>query len=82
MNAKRIAAVLIVVVAETSWLSSQTPSRRPLSAADGEAITTLVRLEDTRTLDESALARLLNAAHPEVWRRARGAGTIAFHLTS
>src|SRR5262245_23236877 len=70
MVAKRIAAVLIVVIAEMSWLSSQTPARRPLSTADVDAITTLVRLEDTRTLDETALARLLTAAHPEVRRRA------------
>jgi HEAT repeat protein/cyclophilin family peptidyl-prolyl cis-trans isomerase len=70
MVARRIAAVLIVVIAEMSWLSSQTPARRPLSQADVDAITTLVRLEDTRTLDEAALARLLKAAHPEVRRRA------------
>src|SRR5262245_4537639 len=70
MVAKRIALVLIVVFAEISWLSSQTPSRRPLSTADAGDITTLVRLEDTRTLDEAVLARLLKAPHPEVRRRA------------
>src|SRR5262245_55315867 len=70
MTARRIAAILIVVIAEMSWLSSQTPARRPLSKTDVDAITTLVRLEDTRTLDEAALARLLKSAHPEVRRRA------------
>lgn len=67
---KRIAAVLIAVIADISMLASQTPSRRPLSTVDVDAITTLVRLEDTRTLDNGALARLLSAEHPEVRRRA------------
>src|SRR5258706_8060962 len=70
MVTRRIAAILIVVIGEISWLSSQTPARRPLSRADVDAITTLVRLEDPRTLDEAALARLLQSAHPEVRRRA------------
>jgi HEAT repeat protein len=42
----------------------------PLAAADVDAIVQLVRLEDTRSFDEAALARLVNAAHPEVRRRA------------
>jgi HEAT repeat protein/cyclophilin family peptidyl-prolyl cis-trans isomerase len=70
---RRIAAVVIVVIAAMSELSSllgQTPARRPLSNADVDAITTLVRLEDTRTFDQAALARLLQSAHPEVRRRA------------
>src|SRR5262245_23971404 len=70
MLTKRIGAVLILVIAAMSWLSSQTPARRTLSKADVEAITTLVRLEDTRTLDEATFARLLKSAHPEVRRRA------------
>ena len=69
MVARRIAAVLVVIAA-MSALSSQAPARRPLSNADVDDITTLVRLEDTRTLDEAALARLLKSAHPEVRRRA------------
>ena len=70
MSARHLAAVLIVVIAGVSSLSSQTPARRPLSRTDVDAITTLLRLEDTRTLDEAALARLLKTAHPEVRRRA------------
>ncbi|HYM24206.1 MAG TPA: HEAT repeat domain-containing protein [Vicinamibacterales bacterium] len=70
MSARHLAAVLIVVIAGVSSLSSQTPARRPLSKTDVDAITTLLRLEDTRTLDEAALARLLKTAHPEVRRRA------------
>src|SRR5580765_8106348 len=79
MLVRRIAAVLIVIISpgvpppaasEMSALSSQTPARRPLTKSDVDAITTMVRLEDTRTLDEAALARLLKSAHPEVRRRA------------
>jgi HEAT repeat protein/cyclophilin family peptidyl-prolyl cis-trans isomerase len=70
MVGKRIGLVLILALAELSRLSSQALAPRPLSTADVDAITTLVRLEDTRTLDEAALARLLQAAHPEVRRRA------------
>src|ERR1041385_6612224 len=76
MAARRVAPVLIaliVVIAETSWLSSQDAARRPLAKPDVDAITTLLRLEDTRTLDDAAraaLARLRKAAHPEVRRRA------------
>src|SRR5262245_31580110 len=70
MVTKRIAAVLFVVMADLSILSSQTAARPPLSTAEVDAITTLLRLEDTRTLDEAALARLLKAGHPEVRRRA------------
>ena len=58
--------VLLVVVPALS----QTPRRRPLTAADIDAITQLVMLEDTRQFDEAVLARLLKAAHPEVRRRA------------
>lgn len=70
MVAQRIAAVLIVLIAEVPSLSSQTPARPALSKTDVDAITTLVKLEDTRTLDEAALTQLLKAAHPEVRRRA------------
>ncbi len=49
---------------------SQTGGRRPLAAADIDAITQLVMLEDTRQFDEAALTKLLKSAHPEVRRRA------------
>ncbi len=48
----------------------QTRGRPPLSAADIDDITVLVKLEDTRTFDEAALGRILKSAHPEVRRRA------------
>jgi hypothetical protein len=55
MVARRISvAVLIIVLAGMSSLSSLasvSPARRPLSTSDVDAITTLVRLENTRTLD-------------------------------
>src|SRR5262245_42830694 len=70
MIARKLAAVLIIVLAEVSWLSSQAPARLPLSKYHIDAIVTLVKLEDTRTLDEAALARLLKAAHSEIRRRA------------
>lgn len=44
--------------------------RRPLSAADIDAITKIVMLEDTRQFDEAVLAKLLTSAHSEVRRRA------------
>lgn len=68
MVPRRLAAFLIAVLAATSSLSAQ--ARRPLSPADVADITTLVRLEDTRTLDEAALSRILKSSHPEVRRRA------------
>ena len=49
---------------------SQKGQRRPLAAADVDAITQLVMLEDTRQFDEAVLAKLLTSAHPEVRRRA------------
>ena len=45
-------------------------AKRPLGPADIEAITQLVKLEDTRRLDEAMLSKILQSAHPEVRRRA------------
>jgi HEAT repeat protein/cyclophilin family peptidyl-prolyl cis-trans isomerase len=50
--------------------SGQRTGRRPLAAADIDAITQLVKLEDTRQFDEAVLGRLIKSAHPEVRRRA------------
>ena len=44
--------------------------RQPLSDADITDIAVLLKLEDTRQLDEAALARMLRSTHPEVRRRA------------
>lgn len=44
--------------------------RRPLTATDIDDIAQLVMLEDRRAIDETALARILRSAHPEVQRRA------------
>jgi HEAT repeat protein/cyclophilin family peptidyl-prolyl cis-trans isomerase len=41
-----------------------------LAAPDIEAITQIVKLEDTRQFDEAVLGRLVKAEHPEVRRRA------------
>lgn len=51
-------------------LIGQTPNRRPLGAADIDAIARLEMLEDRREFDTLDLARLLRASHPEVRRRA------------
>ena len=66
-------AVLLVVVLGMAVVlpaQSQKGGRRPLAAADVDAITQLVMLEDTRQFDEAALTKLLTSAHPEVRRRA------------
>jgi cyclophilin family peptidyl-prolyl cis-trans isomerase/HEAT repeat protein len=44
--------------------------KRPLSPADIDDIATLLKLEDTRTFDADALARIVKSSHPEVRRRA------------
>ncbi len=51
-------------------VSAQQPARKPLSAADIGDIATLVRLEDTRELDEAALGQVLRSANADVRRRA------------
>ena len=51
------AVLLVVVVGMTVVLSAQSQKggRRPLAAADIDAITQLVMLEDTRQFDEATL---------------------------
>ena len=62
---------LAVLVACIGVLSvSVDAQRRPLSPADVGAIATLLKLEDTRQFDETALGQILKSAHPEVRRRA------------
>ncbi len=66
------AVILVVALVMTAGLpaQSQKGQRRPLAAADVDAITQLVMLEDTRQFDEAVLTKLLKSAHPEVRRRA------------
>src|SRR5947207_944374 len=48
----------------------QTVTRRPLGAAEADAIARLLMMEDRRQLDTADVARLLSDAHPELRRRA------------
>jgi HEAT repeat protein/cyclophilin family peptidyl-prolyl cis-trans isomerase len=63
-----VAAVLVLFTLSVPSPGAQ--ARPPLSAANIDDIATLLKLEDTRQLDETALARILKSAHPEVRRRA------------
>jgi HEAT repeat protein len=63
-------ALSLALVLTSGVLAVTQPGRRLLTAADIDAITTLVMLEDTRQFDEAALSRLMKSAHPEVRRRA------------
>jgi len=60
----------LVVLCALVGFGATAQTRPPLSSTDLDDIATLLRLEDTRTLDEVALTRILKAAHPEVRRRA------------
>ena len=71
------AALLLASLAITSPMA-QRAKKPPLAPADIDAIATLVMLEDARTFDQSALARILESPHPEVRRRAiQSVGRIA-----
>ena len=63
-------AVSFVLTVSSAAPRSQGTKRRPLGPADVEAITQLVKLEDTRQLDEATLSKILQSTHPEVRRRA------------
>ena len=64
-------AILLTLAAITPSVAfAQRARPAPLAPADVDAIVQLVTLEDTRSFDEAALARLVTAAHPEVRRRA------------
>jgi len=60
---------LLVCVALATALPHAQPARRPLGAADIDAIVRLLALEDARQFDEPTLTRLLRSSHPEVRRR-------------
>jgi HEAT repeat protein/cyclophilin family peptidyl-prolyl cis-trans isomerase len=68
-------AVLLLSVFITTAIShtssgAQAIKLRPLAPEDVDAITQLLKLEDTRQLDETALSKTLQSGHPEVRRRA------------
>ena len=67
---RAVLLVVVLVMAVVLPAQSQKSGRRPLAAADVDAITQLVMLEDTRQFDEAVLTKLLTSAHPEVRRRA------------
>lgn len=70
MRQRSFAILLPVLIsAATSVPLGQATRRMPLAAADVEAITRLVMLEDTRRFDEAALTPLLQSKHPDVRRR-------------
>jgi len=64
------ALVLTLALLAPSTASAQRARPAPLAPADLDALVLLLKLEDTRTFDEAALTRLVNATHPEVRRRA------------
>src|SRR5688572_4379934 len=71
-----VALLLIIVVSATA--SGKRRTKAPLGAADIDAIATLLKLEDARTFDEPALARIMGSPHREVRRRAaQSVGRIA-----
>jgi HEAT repeat protein/cyclophilin family peptidyl-prolyl cis-trans isomerase len=63
-------AVTFVLNVSLAAPRAQGTKRRPLGSADVNAIIQLVKLEDTRQLDEATLSKILQSAHPEVRRRA------------
>ena len=71
MRLRRSVSLLVTLTAlPGSMVLAQRPARPPLSAAEIADITRLVRLEDTRELDEAAIGLALRSTHPEVRRRA------------
>ena len=50
--------------------SAQPSTRKALAPTDIDDIATLLKLEDTRQLDEPVLKRILGSTHLEVRRRA------------
>jgi HEAT repeat protein/cyclophilin family peptidyl-prolyl cis-trans isomerase len=65
-----VAGVLAVSAGAPAVCFGQATARRPLAAADIDAIARLEMLEDLRQFDTLDLSRFLRATHPEVRRRA------------
>ncbi|HET7216762.1 MAG TPA: HEAT repeat domain-containing protein [Vicinamibacterales bacterium] len=63
------AGVLLASTVSQPTIAGQS-SRQPMTAADVDAITTLLTLEDTRQFDETVLTQLTKSPHREVRRRA------------
>jgi len=63
-------AVFVVLISSLAGPRAQAAKRRPLAPEDVDAITQLVKLEDTRQMDPTIIAKILQSAHPEVRRRA------------
>lgn len=73
-----ISLLLVFCVSTAGTISAQRRAKPPLESTDIDAIATLLKLEDARTFDESALGRILASAHPDVRRRAaQSVGRIA-----
>ena len=70
MSSNAAAALLTLSLFAPTDAVAQRARPAPLTPADVDAIVQLVTLEDTRTFDETALARLVKSAHLEVRRRA------------
>jgi len=70
LRPRLVTSVAVLLAVATAPLLSQRGSRKPLSPAEIDAVTDLVRLEDTRQFDEATLVRLVKSTHPEVRRRA------------
>jgi HEAT repeat protein len=70
MTPARTAAIAVFALSLAPASPSFAQRVRPLAPADIEAITQIVKLEDTRQFDEGVLGRLVKADHPEVRRRA------------
>ena len=67
---RRVAALMLALGLAAPTLWSQGQRHPPLTAADIDAITKLLMLEDTRVFDPDVIAGYLKASHPEVRRRA------------
>lgn len=67
---RRIFLPLILSGAVATAAGAQAPRRALLDSNAVADIASLLLLEDTRTFDSVAIARALNASHPEVKRRA------------
>src|SRR5262245_46873563 len=70
MSRTKTAILVTLAFLAPSAAVAQRARPAPLAPADIDAIVQLVKLEDTRSFDEAVLGRLVNAAHPEVRRRA------------
>jgi peptidyl-prolyl cis-trans isomerase B (cyclophilin B) len=71
ISSTRAAVVAVVLVASVQRSASAQARGRPsLDSGAVSDIATLLMLEDTRSFDSTALARLLASRHPEVRRRA------------